>query len=315
VSPRKRVSRKSSAIHQALGQSAIASAAEVLSRRALGDSMLTSNFAAIVAEQYVGDWQSSLKATAAVLNEINTARLAGLSRIAEFVSAQNATLIRLRPVVEIAQPAALATRAFEETLRVSSDPVGRHVGRVHAAGRLTGWTLEAGVRLTSSAESELATDREEILGPAEASTELRTRLRAIDENLCVMLDGAWERIHQGGTDAGRQAAHSLMETVDWMLRTRAPEHEVMSWSAERGPRPGDLDEKGGPTRALKFRFIVRNRTGMEKATDMYRRAVGDLVGVLQEPKHGMKPTNPWNLAPVGLTVEGLLLFIVSDDED
>jgi hypothetical protein len=285
-----------------------------ISHHALGNSMITANLAALTARRYVEDWTKSLAGLSATVAKLNVERLTGLSHVAELVARQNETLIRLRPAFGVAQSAALATRAFEETLRISTfDQKGRYPGLVDLGGHVTGWTLDAGVRLTApSIEAELVEETETALGPSQASAELRSRLQAIDPELCVKLDGAWARIENGGTDAGRQAAHSLMEVVDWTLRTLAPEDDVLAWRGSHGPKPGDLDNAGHPTRELKIRYVASSKVEVAFATDLYRKAINALVKTIQDPKHGMKTTDPKTLRPVALSVEGFLLFLVGD---
>jgi hypothetical protein len=293
--------------------SALISISETVTRSALGDSMLTSNIAAMAAESIVAEMQRSLITAQSVLGQLTADKLTLMEQTAHLVVLQNEQLMSLYPDVEIARPAALATQAWEGVLKASADSgVGLYVEAIGHAGRTTGWTVSAGVLLTErSTGVELEGSVEEILGPAKASLELRTKLRAIDEQICLKLDGAWERINEGGTDAGSQAANSLMESVDWTLRTLAPEDEVLAWHDAQG-RPSDEIVSGRPTRKLRFRYIVRDQPHKEPATDLYRRAVGDLVRAIQRPKHHLQATNPRALAPIALSVEGFLLFLIGD---
>jgi hypothetical protein len=297
-----------------LGTSTGLTVAETVSRFALGDSMITANIAALSAGKQLLEWKDSM-ASARALTQQFSAEFASMKQVARLVEIQNHQLLRLRPSWEIAQPASLSTRAYEDVLRTSAaDRTGALLARVDAAGRTTGWVLDASVRMTvPSVDADLEDATEMALGPARTSAELRTRLAAIDGDLPIKLDGAWERIENGGTDAGRQAAHSLMEAVDWTLRTLAPEDETLAWYAGINPKPSDaLDDRGRPTRSLKLRFIVRDDPGKAFAIDLYLRAIKGLVGSLQDPKHGNRTTDPGTLAPIALTVESFLLFVVSD---
>jgi hypothetical protein len=289
-------------------------AAETVSRAVLGDSMITANLAAVSVGRQVREWTQSLTA-AHLLSQQLSVQIAGVKQVAQLVEQQNKQLLHLHPSWEIAVPASLSTRAFEHVLQTSATGrSGALLPRVDAAGRTTGWALDASVRLTVPAiGDELENATESALGPARASSELRARLAAIDGDLPTKLDGAWERIDNGGTDAGRQAAHSLMEAVDWTLRPLAPLDEVLTWYADQDPKPSNaLDDKGRPTRALKLRFIVRDNPSKAFAIDLYLRTIGGLVTSLQDPKHESRTTDPRTLAPIALTVESFLLFVVSD---
>jgi hypothetical protein len=298
-----------------LGNSASYSVAQAISRGALGDSMITANLTALNAGARVLEL-AELMAPAAALTKQVSAQFTGIQQVAQLVERQNQQLIRLHPAWDIARPASLSTRAFEDVLRTaaSAPTAAQYMERVDTAGHTTGWALSASMELTAPmVGTELETASETTLGPAGASSELRARLAAIDSDLPVKLDGAWERIDNGGTDAGRQAAHSLMEAVDWTLRLKAPEDAVLAWYEDQEPKPSEgLDAKQRPTRALKLRYIVRENPNKGTALNMYRRAIGDLVGALQDPKHGSRTTDPRTLAAVAMTVEGFLLFVVGE---
>jgi hypothetical protein len=299
---------------EVIGNSASLTAARAMSHAALGDSMITANLTAINAKSHVQELSKYL-ASAKVVTEGFSSELAGVQQIAELVEQQNHQLLRFDPTREIAHLASLSTSAFENVLRLtSSERTGGISARVEAAGLTTGWVLDASLRLTAPVvDTELERATETALGPAGAGSELRAQLATIDPELPTKLDGAWERIDNGGTDAGRQAAHSLMEAVDWTLRLLAPEDQVLAWYAGQDPKPEDaLDAKQRPTRTLKFRYIVRDRPDKGFAIDLYRRSIGGLVGALQDPKHGSDTTDPRTLAAVAMTVEGFLLFVVYD---
>jgi hypothetical protein len=297
-----------------LGTSIGLTLAETMSRVALGDSMITANIAALSAGKQIVQWADSMASARSLTREFS-AQFAAMRQVAELVEQQNRQLLRLRPRWEIAQPASLATRAFEDILRTATtNGTGALLSRVDAAGRTTGWTLDASTRLSVPAiDGDLEDATETALGPVGVSAELRVRLAAIDRELPTKLDGAWERIDNGGTDAGRQAAHSLMEALDWTLRLLAPEDDVLAWYAAQVPKPPNaLDEKRRPTRSLKLRFTVRDNPEKAFAIDLYQRAIKGLVGSLQDPKHGIGTTDPRALAPVAMTVESFLLFVVGD---
>lgn|GEM_PF-2209472 len=297
-----------------LGSSASYSVAQAISRGALGDSMITANLTALHARSRVLELSESLAPAMALTKQLST-QFAGIQQFALLVEQQNQQLLRLHPSLGIAQPASLSTWAFEDVLRTAAGaPTAQYMERVDTAGLTTGWALKASMELTARiVDTDLEEATETTLGPAGASSELRARLAAIDSDLPVKLDGAWERIDHGGTDAGRQAAHSLMEAVDWTLRLMAPPDAVLAWYGEQEPKPREaLDANQMPTRVLKFRYIVREKPDKAFALDLYRRAINDLVRALQDPKHGSRTSDPHALAAVAMTVEGFLLFVVGE---
>ena len=61
-----------------------------------------------------------------------------------------------------------------------------------------------------------------------------------------------------------------------------------------------------------MRYIVRNQPEKNSAVDLYVKAIEELVGVIQTPKHALQTTDEKALVPIALTVEGLLLFLLVD---
>jgi Predicted pPIWI-associating nuclease len=244
------------------------------------------------------------------------AQIDSLGQIAAFIGQQDNLLAGLLPLADVARGVSLATRAWQDTVRVTPvDSAGLYLPRLQIAGRGTGWAIQAGgVALTEPDDEKVAALEVEAsvsLGPTVASADLRVRLSDLDRSLPARLDGAWERIYNGGADAGSQAANSLMELIDWTLRLLAPEADVLAWYSSEH-RPDTELHEGTPTRALRLRYVVRNHPEKNSALNLYLKAVQELVGVIQSPKHALTASSEKTLAPVALTLEGLLHFLLVD---
>jgi hypothetical protein len=276
---------------------------EGFSRAGTGNLMLTANLAAELASARVRLWESF------------SPQMAVVRELARMVEHRTALLTSLRPLPEVSISVALANRAWQDVVRVTpQEATARHVNRLEVVGRGTGWAIQAGVSLAERGEVTVVSmeaDASVVLGPAAASAELRVRLSQLHPTLAARLDGAWERIRQGGAHAASQAAHSLMETIDWTLRLLAPDAETLAWHAAE-KRAGSELHDGRPTRTLRVRFAVRNQPEKNSGLDLYLKATGELVGVIQNPKHALVANHERTLAPVALTVEGLLLFLLAD---
>ncbi|MEY2470775.1 MAG: hypothetical protein QOK28_104 [Actinomycetota bacterium] len=286
---------------------------DAFAKATLGPSMLSASLASQMAGVRVSSLVKDIKLNAFARPELFAPQLKSIALTASFVEDQNRALAALRPEIRIVRAAVFASESWNDLVRVSSPtPSAALLSRLEVGGRGTGWTLNAGMTLAVSAEEQrrsLQVQAEATLGPAEASAELRLRLHEVHPSLCERLDGAWERITAGGKDAASQAANSLIETVDWTLRTLAPDPEVLRWHASEA-RPAKELHEGKPTRALRLRFAVRDQPDKSKALDLYLKALTALVSAVQSPKHAIDLQAPKALVPVALSVEGLLHLLV-----
>jgi hypothetical protein len=293
----------------------IRSVLETLSRTAFGDSMPTANLAARWANSYIRDMVAARRKVASAALPALTIQLESLSRISALVEQQNVLLTRLRPLADVAHPISLATRAWRDVLRLTPEAsTGHYLERLTAAGRSTGWAIQTGILLTkhdATRVAQLNAQARVALGPAGASLDLRARLSALDPHLPDPLDAAWERIAAGGVGAASQAAHSLMEVVDWTLRLLAPDAAVLAWHSTEHLPESDL-HNGRPIRTLRLRFAVRNSPEKNFAIKLYLRSLQELVGAIQEPKHSLWIANEAVLASIAMAVESLLLFLLVD---
>jgi hypothetical protein len=98
-----------------------------------------------------------------------------------------------------------------------------------------------------------------------------------------------------------------MELIDWALRLGAPDEEVLLWHVQEGSAE-ELHE-GKPTRSLRAKYILRDRSVDAKVARMYLRSLGDLTEIIQSQKHGLGSEDVETVAPLLPTVEGLLVFL------
>lgn len=114
-------------------------------------------------------------------------------------------------------------------------------------------------------------------------------LDGVSPRLAERIEGARLRIEEGGPDAISQAAHSLQETLDWLLRILAPDDQVIPWSKAEY-RIG-LD-KGRPTRDARVRYICKQQdVDAAIAEDMAHSLVA-MTSFFQQAKHGEERINP-----------------------
>ena len=215
------------------------------------------------------------------------------------------------PIIEVERSISVATRAWDDVLRRAPlQPSGDDALRLFSTGRGTLGVLGAGQALMEGDEDPEGEDGavEELLSRDGLAAQLRNRLAALHPELPSRLDGAWERVATSGPDAASQAAHSLMELVDWSLRIAAPTDEVLEWHRREG-RPGEELNEGRPTRALRAKFILRDRPEDRTAARLYLRSLSDLIELVQSLKHELEPADPVAVARLIPTVEGLLIFL------
>ena len=217
---------------------------------------------------------------------------------------------QMRPLWEVQRPISIGTQAWDEVLRsASDDPDEPELVRVFATGRATVGIVSSGLALLDE-EDELVFPQEtqELLGRDALGERLRETLGSLHEDLPGQLDGAWERIHRPGPHAASQAAHSLMELIDWALRLGAPDDEVLLWHASEGKGAEELHE-GKPTRSLRAKYILRDRSVDARIARMYLRSLSELTEIIQSRKHGLRSDDVGTVAPLLPTVEGVLVFL------
>jgi hypothetical protein len=181
---------------------------------------------------------------------------------------------------------------------------------LQALGRGTAGVVASGILLGGRDEvDEVAEESAPLLGPQALGDRLRQKLGELSDDLPARLDGAWERVSTAGPDAASQAAHSLMELLDWTLRIAAPDEDVLTWHRAEG-RPADELHNDKPTRVLRAKYLLRQRPDEAKAARLYLRAINDLVAVIQSLKHQAGNKDVDAVARLIPTVEGLLIFVL-----
>jgi len=158
-------------------------------------------------------------------------------------------------------------------------------------------------------ESRLAEPWER--APGEVRERMLERLDAIDSRLVPKLKGAWDRVGSPGPDGVSQCATSVVELIDWFLRTAAPEDEVLRWHGKEG-RPEEELHDGRPTRALRAKFLLRDRQPDGPLASAYVQALVTIGAELQGMKHADAGSDTAPLARLLPTVEAVFTFVLFD---
>lgn len=93
------------------------------------------------------------------------------------------------------------------------------------------------------------------------------------------------------------------------VRLGAPDEEVLLWNSRGGKGGGQELHEGKPTRSLRAKYILRDRSVDARVARMYLRSLGDLTEIIQSQKHGLRRDDVDAVAPLLPTVEGLLVFL------
>lgn len=99
--------------------------------------------------------------------------------------------------------------------------------------------------------------------------------------------GARFALQGGNPDASSQAANSLVESIDQLLRTLVDERAALAWCKEFCPKDGVYAKEGreATTRAGKLRYLAhRGGIGVTIATGIAT-VIGGTMSVLQQAKH------------------------------
>jgi hypothetical protein len=237
------------------------------------------------------------------------ARVADISRL---VSSQFSALDGFIASAALRRATLFGVRGWENAATAFvKQPDAKRFLPLEAFGRGTVGVTSAVTALLPELD-DIATDVDDeraLLGPASFAEALRESLASLDPRLPRRLDGAWERVSRRGPDSASQAAHSLMETIDWTLRLAAPESTVLAWHSAEG-RPDKELHNGGPTRALRVEFLLRGRPGEAGAARLHLRALSNLVSVIESHKHSADEADNEAVARLIPTVEGLLIFVL-----
>lgn len=155
-------------------------------------------------------------------------------------------------------------------------------------------------------------------GPAEAREDLFAALAEVDAELPGWLQAAWEDIVRDSLKMASKVANCTIECIDRTLRVIAPVKDVSEWIASVGPKRGWLGEDNRPTRRAKIMFVMRNRSDRDARlaaaqAEALVSLVQEVVGALQDSKHGEGPTRTIMRSLV-MATEGALAQLLLQDE-
>ena len=130
--------------------------------------------------------------------------------------------------------------------------------------------------------------------------ELWTALGDLGDHLQQMLEGAWNTLIGRGPDSHRQAAHSMRELIDWVLRSLAPDSAFES---------AELLRMGlnRPTRRMRLERILRPHAG-KKTLQRASRHLESTHGGLDAVAH-TGTGSAWHIRGLLRSSEGILLII------
>lgn len=233
--------------------------------------------------------------------------------ISEQLAASTRMLAEFRRPVTFELPTSLSAHAYRIVIETTPmSPTAVEADRVAFAGHDALGTSEMSLVFETEPEEEAEALDETAyyaLMPDRLHGEIRSALGSLHPQLVNRLDGAWERLSATGPDAASQAAHSVQELIDWTLRLAAPDPDVLAWHKANSRSSDELhDDK--PTRSLRVKYVIRNRPEQSKAARYYTRSLGDVVGILQEAKHGVEGGSVPLVGNLLLTVEGFLGFLL-----
>ena len=232
---------------------------------------------------------------------------AGLDSTSLLASRAHGVAERLTPVVsradlKLMQPSAASFRALDAYTRsLSSAPtLGQVVvagwGAQAATGLLSGAAIAVPIELDSPADialDELLSD-DAFHGTGQLLEDLLPILDSVDPRAREHILGAFEALDNRFA-AVPTAAHMLVETIDWLFRSAAPEELVLLWAQDQEPRfrkqlvykPASGVEK--PTLTAKVRYVVRHRDpSQQQLTEAQVKLVIAALPQLREAAEGEK---------------------------
>lgn len=249
---------------------------------------------------------NAIQQTLATGQFIDASSLAGISTsIANIASLQNLQLSK-----NIERQFAMSMRAWGDYAKsLPKTPSGLDLARVYSSGE-SALSIASGVAAIGgrATASEIARPWEG--AAADLRSEMFGKLGAIDEGLPTKLEGAWDRIQRPGPDAVSQAANSLIELIDWFLRSSASDDVVLAWHIDSSRPETELHE-GRPTRALRISYIMRNRSSDTGVVIAYSRTLLMILEELQGLKHSVSDQNLTAIRRLIPGVEAVLTFILT----
>lgn len=142
---------------------------------------------------------------------------------------------------------------------------------------------------------------------------LEARVRLLDASLRQRHEGAWDAIDHGGADCLSQAANSLVELINGVVRKLAPQTDVLDWLSKEGSPDWAYDDKGRPTRRARLNFLLSQHDVPERSASSSAAALTDIANDLQKIKHGRTGSSFRFIICSLITFENFLV-LVSDHE-
>ncbi len=205
-----------------------------------------------------------------------------------------------------------AVRGWRQTVDAAVlAPVPPRAARLVALGGSTLEVVKIGNELGTADDDPATSDSDERWrdGREHLTDDLAVWLVVACPKAVPKLKGAWHALTSDGPDAASQAANSGVETLDWTLRTIAPDEAVLAWREGIGKYEDEVEAKNGkPHRRLRVRYIVRDygldSDGVAMITMMVTKCLNELQGI----KHGVDPKKTKAAARRGLlALENTLL--------
>jgi hypothetical protein len=255
-----------------------------------------------------GEWIKAYGASS-IANSILAESVSGLSSLASEIARSAATLSKVPlPMSKWLENVDLGIDAWSTLVSVMPpQPSPRQLGSLSYGGNGSLAIAEAGLILAETGfEVEESNPDPSII----QREHFRANLRELGSDLVLRLDGAWERVGRPGPDAASQAAHSLVELIDWTLRLAAPDNDVLAWHRD-DQRPSDeLDRSGRATRALRARYLMKDRVDEADSAEEYVRSLIGLMKNLQKKKHANGDIERQAVERLIPGVEAILRFIL-----
>jgi hypothetical protein len=257
------------------------------------------------------EWIKAFGASGAV-NALLADSVGGLPNLAAEIASTTARLSTISlPKGKWFENVDLGINSWSNLVRVMPpQPSPRQLGSLSLMGTGALAVAETGLIL---ADNDFEVERSTPDHSSFWQVRLRSNLMELGSDLIFHLDGAWERVSRPGPDAASQAAHSLVELIDWTLRRAAPNKAVLDWHSDAGRPRDELDGNGRPSRALQVRYLVRDRINESEVAELHTRCLIDLMRHLQKRKHSEGDKDRQAVARLIPAVEAMLSFILLED--
>jgi hypothetical protein len=255
-----------------------------------------------------GEWIKAYGASSTA-NSILAESVSGLTALASEIARSATALSKApRPMTKWLESVDLGIDAWSTLVSIMPpQPSPRQLGCLSYGGTGSLAIVKAGLILAETGfEVEESVPNRYVL----LREHFRANLRELGTDLVLRLDGAWERVSRPGPDAASQTAHSLVEFIDGTLRLAAPDGDVLSWHRDNQRPKDELSQDGRATRALRARYLMRDRVDEADSAEVYIRSLIGLMESLQKKKHARGDKERQAVERLIPGVEAILLFIL-----